>query len=1075
MADHSTSSPAAAKKDALDRLADEIAKEGLASLLADTDIATHAVDWIVEEFGTRKITARLAVRIIATLASAAAEKGGEWLSDVAKQHMRALFLRLPFAKELEARTKTFISYIDKDLRAKNEVKRVLSGGVRPRDAQYADELKEEMRMGLEALVKLDELSEAIAVLNELISPQPLLDLPLFDEGPGGLNRFLFGTQKVPLRGRDADLAALEEFLATPAPFAWWLVAGPGGLGKSRLALELCLRQGMVWRTGFLPSGYTAEHFRSWKPNQPTLIVIDYVMSRADAIGQLCRTLYLRRKELVFPVRLLLLEREAQGEWFDRMHGGRGSDRATLLAARYAEPHILKPLSPDDLWRTITSMLDDAGRPHPDKRAALAQLTQMDPEGRPLFAVLLADAFAAGASPWQWDRKVLVENVLKREADNWWKTAGITDADKELLTIATLCGGLRRNDKHPSEIADRLAAFSPQRYRAMSGEDSAERLAPLQPDIIGELFVLESLSPERASGKMIDAFRNAAWEQNEGAGISEFLYRAAYDFAPHPALRHLTMAAPQTLVTREKWARAATDLVTALGVRDVESAEQILAALMALAQSHPGERVLRVEQAKASYNLINAWCRRERLVKAKRVYEDLADLATRYPDDSALGERQAKAIVNLIPCCNSWDQTTLAQQLYDEVVTLALKYNDSSFRERQAEAAVNLMNAYADVDAAKVMSINKSLVELVDANPTEPRLALALTRALQNRFARARDSDDLEEARQVYEQLVPLARRYADLTTIGETTKDAAMEVLIAYGEAGQIAKAHEFCDELKAAAADIGSAQARRIQANAGFNLVSIYGRAGALAQAHKIFEEIATLAACNPEEPVLRWDRSVAGFNLVSSYHRVHEIDAERQVYDELERFAINHSDEHQLRELQARASILLVSGYGEAGDLTSARALHDNIGALAAAHPNEPLLRKHFAAASFNLINALWEKDDRTSAILMYDRLASLARSHAEEADLRFVQGSAALNLITRYSDAGEVDEARRLHGELTSLCREYKSEETLCYTGVQASLHLHNFYEKGGNAKLAVEMLRDAEQLSGTDMIDSNRTLL
>jgi tetratricopeptide (TPR) repeat protein len=1071
MADHGTSSPAAAKKDALDHLADEIAKEGLASLLADTDIATHAVDWIVEEFGTRKITARLAVRVIATLASAGAEKGGEWLSDVAKQQMKALFLRLPFAKQLEAKAKTFIGYLDKDLRAKNEVKKVLSGGIRPRDAEYADELKEEMRVGLEALVKLDELSEAIAVLKELVSPQPLLNLPLFDEGPEGLNRFFFGTQKVPLCGRDADLAALEEFLATPASFGWWLVAGPGGLGKSRLALELCLRQGMVWRAGFLPSDYTAEHFRSWQPNQPTLIVIDYVMSRAEAIGQLCRTLYLRRKELTFPVRLLLLEREAQGDWLDRMHGGRGSDRATLLAARYAEPHILKPLSPDDLWRTITSMLDDASRPHPDKRATLALLSQMDPEGRPLFAALLADALAAGASPWQWNRMVLLKSVLEREEANWWKTADITDADKELLAIATLCGGLRRDEKHPQEIAVRLAEFSPQRYRAMTGENAAERLTPLQPDIIGELFVLESLSPANTSGTVIDAFRNAAWEENEGAGISEFLYRAAYDFAPHPALRQLMVAATQTSITRAKWARAATDLVIALGGKDIESAEQILAALVTLAQSHPGERVLRVEQAKASYNLINAWCRRERLVKAKEVYDELVNLATHYPDDSALSERQAKAVVNLIPSCKFWDQTTLAQQLYDEVVALAVKYNNSWFRERQAEAAVNLMNAYTDVDTTKLMGIYRSLVELVDANPAEPLLALALMQALRNRLASAFRSDDLEEARQVYEQLVRLARQYADLITIGETAKDAAIRILIAYGDAGQIAKSQEFYDELKMAAADAGSAEARRMQANAAFNLVSIYGNAGHLAQAHKVFEEVAALAASYPAEPVLRWDRSVAGFNLISSYHRAREIDSERQVYDELEKFASNHLDEHQLRELQARASILLVSSYGEAGDLTSARGLYDSIAVLAAAHPNEPPLRKHLAAVSFNLMNARWEKDDRPSAILMYDRLVSLAHSHAQEAELRLTQGSAALNLIIRYSDAGELDEARRLHGELVSLCRQYKSEGAFCDTGVKASLLLYDFYKNGGNTKLAKEMLRDAEQLSGTDMIVSS----
>ena len=42
MAGHAPTSAAGANKDALDELADDLAKEGLAHLLADADIAQHA-------------------------------------------------------------------------------------------------------------------------------------------------------------------------------------------------------------------------------------------------------------------------------------------------------------------------------------------------------------------------------------------------------------------------------------------------------------------------------------------------------------------------------------------------------------------------------------------------------------------------------------------------------------------------------------------------------------------------------------------------------------------------------------------------------------------------------------------------------------------------------------------------------------------------------------------------------------------------------------------------------------------------------------------------------------------------
>lgn len=60
------------------------------------------------------------------------------------------------------------------------------------------------------------------------------------------------------------------------------------------------------------------------------------VARVHAIGEL-RTLYLRRNELTFPDRRLLLERDTQGDWLDRMHGGRVTDLAAITAARFAEP------------------------------------------------------------------------------------------------------------------------------------------------------------------------------------------------------------------------------------------------------------------------------------------------------------------------------------------------------------------------------------------------------------------------------------------------------------------------------------------------------------------------------------------------------------------------------------------------------------------------------------------------------------------------------------------------------------------------------------------------------------------
>ena len=55
--------------------------------------------------------------------------------------------------------------------------------------------------------------------------------------PFSLDWLMFVEEAVPFFGRITELDAIRAFLDDAAPFSWWCMVGPGGTGKSRLALQ----------------------------------------------------------------------------------------------------------------------------------------------------------------------------------------------------------------------------------------------------------------------------------------------------------------------------------------------------------------------------------------------------------------------------------------------------------------------------------------------------------------------------------------------------------------------------------------------------------------------------------------------------------------------------------------------------------------------------------------------------------------------------------------------------------------------------------------------------------------------
>ncbi|GAA4674803.1 tetratricopeptide repeat protein [Phytohabitans rumicis] len=117
---------------------------------------------------------------------------------------------------------------------------------------------------------------------------------------------------VAFHGRDDIIERLEHWCAQPDELSAWLLTGPGGQGKTRLARELAGRmRRRGWATVLLSTVHGAAAAWLSSVSVPLLLVIDYA-ERREHLEKLAPLLQERQSRL--PLRVLLLARGAEGGW-----------------------------------------------------------------------------------------------------------------------------------------------------------------------------------------------------------------------------------------------------------------------------------------------------------------------------------------------------------------------------------------------------------------------------------------------------------------------------------------------------------------------------------------------------------------------------------------------------------------------------------------------------------------------------------------------------------------------------------------------------------------------------------------
>ena len=444
----------------------------------------------------------------------------------------------------------------------NKAKNCTESSITPEDFARLDyrQALEDINAAIDDLaVGQAELKEVICkMLEDLSSSIPVISIEISADNP-----FIYSARQIPYQksALEKQLREIEEFISCDKKFTWHVVSGAGGTGKSRFVWELFERHGIEFCGGFLEKE-TEFNWHSWRPSEPTLIAIDYAGEYPEKARTLLSALIGNYEKYDYPVRVVLIEREGQRnfdenagipEWLRGVFNVDtpikqamkdtyyGEDKAAIsLNSQYKDEDRLN----DDIWEIIQTFAKGCRL---DKAATLKEFTSIDSQKRPLFAAFYGEAKNDEKNVKIWNSAELVSCVISKNRDKYWRRACGDDLDHDMraLAIATLCGELNLSSRELPEIIHKVCpelgklSDSSNRMQALGGNYDAETLSALEPDIVGELFVLKTLFTESSElkQKYLKTLMTSLWNKYSD-GVASYFDRAFTDFHGDRRLREL---------------------------------------------------------------------------------------------------------------------------------------------------------------------------------------------------------------------------------------------------------------------------------------------------------------------------------------------------------------------------------------------------------------------------------------------------------------------------------------------------------------------------------------------------------
>ncbi|MEO1038707.1 MAG: hypothetical protein AAFX09_04110 [Pseudomonadota bacterium] len=612
--------------------------------------------------------------------------------------------------------------------------------------------------GLDATLQtaLNELSDDFAALMQA-SPQPELRWTEQQAGEKSASDAIkYNSGLYPFQGRNGELDLLQRFLGDMSipgdanAFRWMLLTGPGGEGKTRLAKhfteELC--SDGRWNAGPLAQNQLREWGESaarWRPSKPTLLVIDYPAQSPKRVRGLLSDLQRTALDFDHPVRVLLLEREAAGEWhktvFDESAEGAAIRSHVYGGAQRVNGVPIGPLDPEAIIALMKARFENDGIAPPPDGALIGAAVRVDPrpvrtpdgqEGqappRALFAAAAAEILLrAGANAEQYeaeiaglDRDTVLHSLIERDRTMRWRPAAKDDEEalqrnENLLALACMTLGLEMETlaSHAGSAAQLLpnANFPHAGLRSAMTGPELSRSAALEPDILGEFFALERLKHLPAPARQ--ALCNAAFAAGEDeTGV--FALRCLRDFPER--IEALNWFTPNTEAGAEAaaaFAGLAVDLTNLLGEAGrFESIDALAASVDALRADFDQNEDIALRSAMAAMNLTNHAGEVRDWVRVDAALARIDALRADFDQNEDIALRSAMAAVNVTSDAGKaedWARVNAALERID-----ALRADFDQNEDIALESAKAAVNVTSDAGKAEDWARVDAALERIDA-------------------------------------------------------------------------------------------------------------------------------------------------------------------------------------------------------------------------------------------------------------------------------------------------------------------------------------------------------------------------